>query len=268
MRTLYIPLLLSLTACNPISVLKVTTWGEAFIEDGIPATAFEDGWSVKFTKFLVVLQGAAIADGQGVVGAEQPGAKAYDLVKKGPVEVFSATAPAKAYEVVRYAVGPDSNALAANIDDQDLALLKSRTASLIVIGSGTKAGVTRSFEWSFTNNTLYDACERAENMGKGVTLVPGKEVTVQLTLHGDHFFYDQLGDGAKLRFEAIANADGNGDNKVTLDELAVVQLTSLPQGQYGTAGAANVRNLKDFVTQQTRSLGHYEGEGHCTPKAR
>lgn len=269
MRAALIPLLLTLTACEgPISVLKVTTWGEAFIEDGIPASAFEDGWSVKYTKFLVVLQGAAIADGKGAVGAEQPGAKAFDLVKKGPVEVFSATAPAKAYDVVRYAIGPDSNALATNIADSDLALLKSRTASLIVVGSGTKAGVTRSFEWSFTTNTLYDACERAENMGKGVTLTPGREVTVQLTVHGDHLFADQLTGDAKLRFEAIANADGNGDNRVTLDELAVVQLTSLPQGQYGAAGAANVRNLRDFVTQQTRAIGHYEGEGHCTPRSR
>lgn len=256
------------TACEgPISVVKVTTFGEAFIEDEIPASAFEDGWSVKFTKFLVVLKDAALADSMGTVGAQQAGAKAFDLTRKGPVEVFAATAPAKTWDVVRYAVGPDTNAAATNIADSDLALLKSRLASLIVIGSATKMGVTRTFEWSFTSNTLYDTCERADGT-KGATLTPGKEVSLQLTLHGDHFFQDQLTGDAKLRFEAIANADGNNDNKVTLDELAVVQLTSLPQGQYGTGGATGIRNLKDFVTQAARSLGHFEGEGHCTPRAR
>ena len=267
-NTLLVPALLTLTACEPpISVVKFTTWGEDFIETGIPADKFEDGWSVKFSRFLIVLRDTAIADTTGTVGAQQPGAKAFDLVKKGPVEVFAAAAPGKAWDVVRYAIAPDSNADATNIEASDLALLKSRTASLIAIGTGTKAGVTKSFEWSFTSNTLYDACERAGG-GKGITLVPGKEVMVQLTVHGDHFFYDQLSGEAKLRFDPIANADANNDNKVTLDELATVQLTSLPQGQYGTTGAANIRNLREFVTQNMRTVGHFEGEGECTPKSR
>lgn len=268
-NTLLFAALLTITACEPpISVVKFTTWGEDFIETGIPADKFEDGWSVKFSRFLVVLRDTAIADTTGAVGAQQPGAKAFDLVKKGPVEVFAAAAPGKAWDVVRYAIAPDSNADATNIEGSDLALLKSRTASLIAIGTGTKAGVTKSFEWSFTSNTLYDACERAGGGGKGITLVPGKEVMVQLTVHGDHFFYDQLSGDAKLRFDPIANADANNDNKVTLDELATVQLTALPQGQYGTTGAANIRNLREFITQNMRTVGHFEGEGECTPKSR
>lgn len=267
-NTLLFAALVTITACEPpISIVKFTTWGEDFIETGIPGDKFEDGWSVKFSRFLIVFRDAAIADSTGAIGAQQPGAKAFDLTKKGPVEVFAATASGKAWDVVRYAIGPDSNADATNIEASDLALLKSRTASLIAIGSGTRAGVTKSFEWSFTSNTLYDACERAGG-GKGVVLVPGKSVEVQLTVHGDHFFYDQLSGDAKLRFDPIANADANNDNKVTLDELATVQLTSLPQGQYGTTGAASIRNLREFITQNMRTVGHFEGEGECTPKAR
>lgn len=260
---------LVLSACEgPISIVKFNTWGEELIEEGLPASKFEDGWSVKFTKFLVVIRDIAIVDSAGTVGSQQPGAKAFDLTKKGPVEVYAAAAPAKAYDVVRYAIAPDGNAEATNIDAADLALLKSRTASLIVVGTGTKAGVTKTIEWSFTNNTLYDNCEKAMGMGKGVVLTPGKEISVQLTIHGDHLFYDQLSGDAKLRFDPIANADTNGDNKVTLDEVQAVQLTSLPQGQYGTTGASNVRNLREFITQNMRSIGHYEGEGECSPKAR
>ncbi|MBE2252036.1 MAG: hypothetical protein IAE78_21045 [Myxococcus sp.] len=257
------------SACEgPIAVVKFTTWGEGLIEEGIPASKFEDGWSVKFTKFLVVIRDITLVDAAGTVGSQQPGAKAFDLTKKGPVEVYSAAVPAKAWEVVRYAIAPDTNAEAANIDPTDLALVRSRTASVIVVGRATNGGVTKTFEWSFTNNTLLDDCQQAGGMGKGVVLAPGKEVTVQLTVHGDHLFYDQLGGDAKLRFEPLASSDLNGDDKVTLDEVAAVQLTSLPQGQYGTAGATNVRNLREFITQNMRTIGHYEGEGECTPKAR
>jgi hypothetical protein len=265
---------LALTACEPpISVVKFTTWGEEYIEQGIPVKAgmeagFEDGWAVTFSKFLVILKDVTVADAQGQVASRQPGAKAFDLVKKGPVEVYAAAAPARRYDKVSYAIAADDNAEAANIDMGDLALLKSRKASVIVVGSATKAGVTKTFDWTFTTGTTYDDCERAEMGGKGVVLTVGQEVTVQLTVHGDHFFYDQLGGDAKLRFDALAAADANADNKVTLDELAVVQLTSLPQGQYGTASVANVRNLRDFVSQNVRTIGHYDGEGECVPKSR
>lgn len=269
MHRLAVLALLLLIGCEgPISVVKVTIWGEGAIEEGIPASAFEDGWSVKFTRFLVVVRDTALADATGTVGAQQPGAKAFDLVKKGPVEVFSATAPARAWDVVRYAIAPDTNAEGANLEASDLALLRSRAASLILVGSATKAGVTKTFEWSFTNNTLYDECARAGGMGKGVTLAPGREQTVQLTVHGDHLFGDQLSGPAKLRFEPFANADTNGDNRVTLDEVAAVQLNTLPQDQYGTTGAANIRTLREFLTQKARTLGHFEGEGLCTPRAR
>jgi hypothetical protein len=265
---------LALSACEPpISVVKFTTWGEEYIEQGIPPkmgteAGFEDGWSITFAKFLVILKDVTVADAQGQVASKQPGAKAFDLVKKGPVEVYAASAPARRYDKVSYAIAPDDTAEAANIEAGDLALLKSRKASVIVVGSATKAGVTKAFDWSFTNGTTYEDCERAEMGGRGVVLTVGQETTVQLTVHGAHFFYDQLGGDAKLRFDAMANADGNADNRVTLDELAVVQLTSLPQGQYGTASVASVRNLRDFVTQNVRTIGHYDGEGECTPRAR
>lgn len=272
MRRLLSLLLLcgAVSACGPaVSIVRFTTWGEAFIEEGIPADKFEDGWSVKFTKFLLIVKEITVTDATNAIGSNQPGAKAFDLVKKGPVEIYASTVPVKAWDVVRFSIAPDANAEAAStIDPGDLALLKTRAASLIVIGSGTKGGVTKTFEWSFTHNTVYDNCERANGMGKGLVAVPGRELTVQLTMHGDHFFYDQLSGEAKLRFDPFANADANNDNKVTLDEVQAVQLTSLPAGQYGTAGAANVRNLRDFMTQNSRSIGHFDGEGECTPRSR
>ena len=72
--------------------------------------------------------------------------------------------------------------------------------------------------------------------------------------------------------DAIAAADKAGilgaDGQVTLEELALVDLTELPPEQYGTGGASNVRTLRDFVTALVRTVGHYRGEGECAPRVR
>ena len=68
---------------------------------------------------------------------------------------------------------------------------------------------------------------------------------------------------ARLRFDAIAAADANGDREVTLDELGAVQLTTLPMTQYSTGPLPNVRTLRDFVTHLVSTVGHFNGEGHC-----
>ena len=126
--------------------------------------------------------------------------------------------------------------------------------------------------WGFPINTLYEKCEHPD-LGEGVTVPNGGEETVQLTIHGDHLFFDDLqSPDAKMRFDAIAAADKAGilgaDGQVTLEELALVDLTELPPEQYGTGGASNVRTLRDFVTALVRTVGHYRGEGECSPRVR
>ena len=94
----------------------------------------------------------------------------------------------------------------------------------------------------------------------------GGTATMELTVHGDHLFYDDLqSDEAVLRFTAFAEADGRGDGDriVTLEELAAVDLTTLPAEQYGTGGAASIVTLRDFVAALTRALIHFQGEGDC-----
>lgn len=98
-------------------------------------------------------------------------------------------------------------------------------------------------------------------------MTEGGTDAVELTIHGDHFFYDDLQAAtAKLRAEAIVNADANLDGLVELSELDAVALTSLPANQYGTGGASDVNNLGDFVRFLSRTVGHYRGEGECFVK--
>ena len=90
---------------------------------------------------------------------------------------------------------------------------------------------------------------------------PGAAPVAEVVLGEERFAPDAV--FARLRFDAIAGADANGDREVTLDELGAVQLTTLPMTQYSTGPLPNVRTLRDFVTYLVSTVGHFNGEGHC-----
>lgn len=269
---------LGLVACSDgTGNVTFTTYGEDFIEKQIPPAVgdeagFTDGWTVRFDKFLVVLSEVTV-ETHDEVAAKQTQARVFDVHKPGPVVVESfKDLPAQKWDHISFAMAPVADAVAGNADAADVTLMKTEGYSVYVAGQATKDRETKRFNWGFTTNTLYEHCESPE-LGAGVTVPKDGEETVQLTIHGDHLFFDDLqSPDAKMRFDAIAQADRLGiagpDGEVTLEELAAVDLTELPIDQYGTGGAANVRNLRDFVTALVRTAGHFRGEGECEPRSR
>ncbi|MCP3142921.1 hypothetical protein [Pyxidicoccus xibeiensis] len=264
---------LGLVACSDgTGNVTFTTYGEDYIEKEIPASAFADGWSVRFSRFLVTLGEVKVAT-EDETAAQQDTSRVFDVHKPGPVVVTSfQNLPAQDWDRVSYAIVPAQDAEAGNPDAQDLERMRSAGYSVYLEGSATKGTVTKRFEWGFTTNTLYEDCE-SEAQGAGVTIPKDGEASVELTIHGDHLFFDDLqSPDAKMRFDALAAADKLGiagaDDLVTLEELAAVDLTELPQGQYGTGGVGGVRNLRDFVTALVRTVGHFRGEGECSPRSR
>lgn len=112
-----------------------------------------------------------------------------------------------------------------------------------------------TFDWSFDTDTTYN-CEPED-----LTIPAGGEDGTELTIHGDHLFYDGLENpDAEVRGAAIADADADADGVVTQAELDLVQVATLGYevGQY-----SEVTTLGDFVSFLTRTLGHVDGEGHC-----
>lgn len=245
-----------------------SVWGEEFIEDEIPAEEVEDGWRVEFDKFLIVLGHVNVADGSKGQGAHLHGTTLYDL-KQGRGQVGSAELASGRWDEVSYMVAPaDAETKLGNGASQDdLTALVDGGYSIWVEGTATKAGATKTFAWAFADTTHYDRCvtvgEGSETPGFSVP--DGGEESVELTIHGDHFLFDDLASAdAVLRFDALASADdaGDADGVITLEELANVKLVDIPEGTYGT-GAADVNDLRGFIEGQTRSLGHFNGEGHC-----
>lgn len=247
------------------------TWGEGYIEEGIPAADFADGWSVRYTKFLVGLGAVRVADESGAVAAEMKGSKLFNHVSPGVKEVVKFTGvEAKAWTKVSYQLtgGKEGMELGEGATEADLALMKQGGYTVYAEGEAEKGSVKKTFRWGFARPTAYTECKGEED-GKetfGVVVTNGGADEIELTIHGDHLFYDDLqAENAVLRFASIAAADANDDGEVTLEELGMVKLTSIDpaEGAYGTGAAGDVNDLGAFVVALSRTVGHYRGEGEC-----
>lgn len=244
------PLLLA--ACGS-GEWSATTWGEEYIEEGIPSGEFADSCSATFDQFYVVLDDVALLDGNDEAVSDEQPAMVFDLTQTGPHDLFSSEVPATYFDTVRYAVRPASDAVAGNVSDEVVSAMAGH--SVHATGSLTCGEDTITFDWIFDTDTTY-LCEPDD-----LTIPNGGTATTELTIHGDHFFYDGLENpDAEVRGQLIVDADADEDGSVTHAELAAVSIapTGYSVGQY-----SDVTDLDQFITFLTRTLGHVDGEGHC-----
>lgn len=251
--------------------LAFTAYGEDYIEVGIPVAASPDdegvvdGWALHYSKFLIVLSDLRVAEDGGAEIVSDDQSWVFDMTRPGPhaITTFS-DLPAGTFREVGVTMKKASGAAAGNAAAAaDVALMNDAGYSVYMEGEGVKDGVTKRFAWGFDAETRYAECEDADG-AKGVVIPTGGEAQLQLTIHGDHLFYDDLqSDAAVIRFQAIADADADDDGQVTLAEVGAVDLTTLPEGQYGTGGDGTVQDLQAFLRDLTRTFVHFQGEGHC-----
>ncbi|MFZ5896915.1 MAG: hypothetical protein ACOY0T_38010 [Myxococcota bacterium] len=256
-----------------------TTWGEEYIEQGIPADAgdysgFTDGWSVKYDKFLVNFQNIVVADSAGSISARFPGSKLFDNTAPGVKSIVDFNdVPAKAWPRVSYEIAPVTNetTLTPNVAPSDRTLMTTGAYGIYVEGTATKASTQKHFAWGFALATRYSDCHSEQN-GRdeaGIVVTNNSSVEVQLTTHGDHLFYDRLQASpdpqimTSLRFDPIAQADANDDGEVTLEEL---NATPLDVRTYDRSGFP-ASTLGGFISALSRTVGHFRGEGECSVSA-
>ncbi|MBX2802616.1 MAG: hypothetical protein KTR31_33360 [Myxococcales bacterium] len=214
----------------------MTTWGEEFIEDGIAVADFEDGCSATYDRFEVQFASATLLEVDETVVGDAPVSR-VDLVEAGPQQLGTVEVRPGDYQRVYYEIGPDT-------DDA------VRTAGTVTCG-----GDTVTFDWSFSAATRYRC------LPLDISAAAGDQVTTELTVHGDHLFFDSLDeDGGLLRGQAIVDADANEDGSVTLVELEAVRITDLG---YPVGTVVGIDHFADFVGHLVQSVGHVNGEGHC-----
>ncbi len=234
------------------ATLRFTAWGEDFIEQGIPAEAFVDGWSVDFETFFVSLD-AIDADGEPLEGRY-----VVDLAQASAGaghELGSLVVPASGQPAVSYALAPATADAVTDADTARLDTMVSAGASIWVRGTASNGTTVKTFDWSFDVSPRYTECET------GTPLVDGGVIDVVLTLHADHLFYDDLdSEEPNVAFDLVAQADMDRDGVVTMDELRAQSLSS--QARY-QVGGRDIDDLHGFIEAQARTLGHINGEGHC-----
>lgn len=236
--------------------LAVEVWGEEFIEEGIAADVFSDGWSVTFDRFLVAIDGVAVSRGDGAPDLEDAAQRVFDLTRPGPYPFLTREVPAGRYDDTSYTLRPAvSGVEAGNAASDDVDLMLDGAFSVYVEGTAVNGDVTKTFSWGFDQPTTYVHCHSEAELENGTA------ATVQITIHADHLFYDDLfSEEPAVTFDVLAEADTDDDGEVTPEELAAYDLTALPN--YGT-GSTEIDNLWDFIAHLTGTLGHIDGEGHC-----
>jgi hypothetical protein len=185
-----------------------------------------DGWTIAFSRFEVTLREVSIA------GA--------NLEDPGPLDLVAPSS------------GQGQLVGRARVPAGDHADASFTIAELHIEGSANKDGTSKSFSWMFTEPVIYSECETTTSVPEGGV---GE---FQITVHADHLFYDSLvSEEPTVRFDPIAAADTDEDGVVTATELSATDI-----GAYDP-GNLDIDDLWSFLTAQTATMGHVDGEGHC-----
>lgn len=209
--------------------VDLTIYGEAFIEDGIPAEEMGDGWAVAFTRFVVSIDEVTVG-----------GVRADGIA---PIDISGRTSGA-GHAVATLSVPAGTHSGSGYV-----------ISRVEVSGRAVKDGVTKTFDWSFDQKTTYTECEAATKVSAG-----GRG-SFEITVHGDHFFFDSIvSEDPEVLFQSLADADRNGNGVIARSELEAEGL-----GAYDPGSSGNIDNLWAFLVAQASNLGHVNGEGHCMP---
>jgi hypothetical protein len=220
---------LFLTACggDGKGTVVVTAYGESFIEDGIPADDVVDGWAVDYSRFEVAISDVTVA----AVAISVP--STIDL---------SVSSDGKGHELG-----------SAPVAEGEHTGSRFTIAKVVIDGTATKDDKTKTFSWVFDRPTRYTECATTTSVGDGGS------ATFQITVHADHLLYDSLvSEEPQILFQALADADADGDGAITQAELAETDI-----GAYDPGSEGGIDDLWAWLTAQTKTLGHVDGEGHC-----
>ena len=198
--------------------------------------------------------------GRGEVAHELAGAELYDVVPAGPHGMGALEADGGVWRSVRFTVAPSPELSAGNTTGDQATMMQNLGASVALAGDLTCGGTTVTFEWIFDTATTY-TCDPT-NLVVGAS----REASSQLTVHGDHLFYDSLVDpDAGLQAQAYVDADADEDGVLTMEELRAAPIA--PTG-LDVGGQSGIETLWDYLSAQTTTLGHIDGEGHCDVSVR
>lgn len=286
------------SACGGNGRVQVFVEAEDTIPDGLSAGTGEenivDGWNVSYQKFLI---------GFGDFHARQSGNASASLTESkrlvldmqalpvgGLVFADFADVEAVRWDKVGFSlVGGASAGITAGpgTSASDLQLMQSGNYSVYFEAKLTKADGQSckpgaptdcvpaseiTLKWGVPAATSFDDC--APESGQAGFAVPsGGTAQVKPTIHGDHWFFSNLTQGAEIterRAQWIADCDLNRDGETTIEELkATAAFDVFPSATYNLTGGVDPVNVAyDYLVVQARTLGDYQGEGECPTRTK
>jgi hypothetical protein len=289
-------LLLCIAAgCGPshgTGTVQVFIAAEDTIPDGLePGTGEEnimDGWQVTYDKFLITVGNFhAMRAAEPDLRLSEPKVFVIDMKALPQSGFVFATFPDAAdvrYDKVGYDIpNATSTAVKADITSQtDYALMTGAGYSVYFEATLTKTGgqsckpaaptdcVTReslTLKWGVEAGTAFDDC--APPLGDAGFAVPsGGTVQVKPTIHGDHWFFSNITQGAEMTqrlAQWMVDSDLDRNGETTIDELKMVKASDVfKPPTYNISGAIiPVMSAYDFLVAQASTLGDYQGEGEC-----
>ncbi|MRG95275.1 hypothetical protein [Polyangium spumosum] len=237
---------------------------------GMGEEDIQDGWSVTYDRFLITIGNFRASRSDASESLSAPDVYVLDL-KKVPAGGYVVTtwSDASATRWDRFGFDlPNADANTKALEptaEADRKLLADNGWSLYIEGSMTNGATTKTFRWGLPAGTSYDDCATEDEI-PGFAVPAGGSVPVKPTIHGDHWFFNNITAGAEVtaRYaQYIADADLDMDGETTLDELRQTKAADVfPPDKYSLAGVP-IETAYDYVLAQARTLGDYQGEGEC-----
>lgn len=263
--------------------LRMGASGEEAAVEGYPTSAgvaFVDGWSLDFDFVLVSVDRFYVSHG-GARTALETDPVVIDLHDALRRDVWTFPGmPAQRYEDVGYEILPPvaSARRIGPVTDAQVQTMRVGGISYWLHGTAHHpAHHDVVLDLRIPMHTSMSDCTNAIDATEGLVVTPNGTAELQLTFHLDHVFFDSIvAAEPDLRFEAYAAAAG-ADFVVTFDELAAQPLADLRDidGTPLVEGGAQIfydpgstalasQDLRSFVYHQATTVGHFNGEGHCT----
>lgn len=286
-------------ACNGAAGtgrVQIFVEAEETIPNGLsPGTGDEqivDGWSVEYTHFTVAIgnfragrsadPSASLRDDSvwivDMLALPQGGAvlTEFDAVDAVRWDRFG-------FDLPNAAAGADTTlakkGVAAEMIDSGLSLLVEGTLRKPDGQSCLPSDPTDcvpapevGFRFLLSAGTSFDDCA-PEDGDAGFAVPQAGAVQVKPTIHGDHWFFTNITQGAEIterRAQWIADSDLNRDGTTTLEELRMIPAAQLfkPELGYNVSGALEpINTAYDYLLAQARTLGDFQGGGECPTRA-
>jgi hypothetical protein len=282
-RALVLVLLVGCGSQGSSGTLRMAASGEEAAVDGYPSStgvALADGWTMQWDFILVSLDAFYVSH-DGVRTSLETDPVIVDLHDAVLQDVWRFPGlPAQRYEDVGYQILPpvaSSRRIGTITDAQATTMMNGHVSYWLHGTAHHPSHHDVVLDLQIPMHTSMTRCTNAMDMTDGLVVTPNGTASLQMTFHLDHVFFDSIVQAEPaLRFEAYAAAAGP-DFVVTFDELASQPLADLhdidgtPLLEGGTQifydpGSTPLasQDLRSFVYHQATTVGHFNGEGHCT----